>query len=65
MMELARLDSSWEDIADLYCNVYQLRRLLWRMLCNEEMEACIHQEILDSVKESLWHKWLSTQVGRN
>ena len=63
MMGLARPDSSWEDIADLYHNVYQLWRLPERMLCDEEMEACIHQEILDSVKECLQHKWLSTLLG--
>ena len=61
VMELARPDSPWEDIADLYCDVYQLRKLPGRMLCDEEMEAHIHQEILDSVKECLWCKQLSTQ----
>ena len=63
MMELARPDSSWEDIMDLYYNVYQLRRLSGRMICDEEMEAHIHQQILDSVRECLWHKWLFTQLG--
>ena len=63
MIQLTRPDSSWEDIADLYCDVYQLRRLPGRMLCDKETEACICQEILDSVKEHLWHKWLSTLLG--
>ena len=63
MMELARCDSSWEDIANLYCNVYQLRRLLGKMVCNDEMEAHICQEILDSVKECLQCKQLSTLLG--
>ena len=62
-MELTRPDSSWEDIVDLYHNVYQLRRLPWRMLCDEEMEACICQEILDSVKECLQCKQLSALSG--
>ena len=38
---------------DLYHDVYQLQRLLGKMFCDEEMKACIHQEILDSVKECL------------
>ena len=62
-MELAQPDSSWKDIADLYHNVYQLQRLPGRMLCNKEMEACICQKILDSIKECLQHKWLSTLLG--
>ena len=60
-MELDRPDSSWEDIVD--CNVYQLRKLLGRMLCDKEMEACIFQETVDSIKEFLWCKWLSTLLG--
>ena len=59
MVELTRPDSSWEDIVDLYHDVYQLRR----MLCNEEIEAHIPQEILDSVKECLQHKQLSALPG--
>ena len=62
-MELTRPDSSWEDIADQYCNVYQLRMLPGRILCDEEMEAHICQEILHLVKECLWCKWLSAQPG--
>ena len=63
VMELFWPDSSWEDIADLYHDVYQLWRLLGKILCDEETEACIHQEILDSVKECLPCKWLSTLPG--
>ena len=63
VMELARPDSSWEDIVDLYCTVFQLRRLLGRMLCNKEMQAHIFQEILESVKECLWCKQLSALLG--
>ena len=29
--------------------------------CDPEMEEEIHQEILDSLKEHLWHKWGPTQ----
>ena len=48
---------------DLYHNVYQLWRLPGKIYCDEEMEACIHQEVMDSIKEFLWHKWLSALPG--
>ena len=63
MMELTQPDSFWEGIADIYQDVYQLWRLLGKMLCDEETEACICQEMLDSVKEHLWCKWLPTLPG--
>ena len=62
-IELVQPDSSWEDIADLYHNVYQLQRLPGNMLCNENMEACICQEILDSVKECLQCRQFSALLG--
>ena len=62
-MELAQSDSSLEGIVDHYHNVYQLWRLSGKMLCDEVMEADIHQEILDCVKEHLWHKQLSVLPG--
>ena len=62
MMQLVQPDSFWEDIADLYCEVYHLWRLPGKICCDEEMEACICQEIMDSVKNSsgvssLLHCW--------
>ena len=47
---------------DLYHNVYQLQRLLGKICSDEEMEVCICQEIMDSVKEffgvsGLLHCW--------
>ena len=70
-MELTKPDSSWEDIMDLYHNVYQqlvsqcvsAEEVARLMLCDEEMEVHIHQETLDSVKEHLWHKWFSALPG--
>ena len=62
-MDLTKPDSSWEGISDLYHDVYQLQRLPGKMLCDKEMEACICQEILDSVKEFLWCKQLPALLG--
>ena len=62
-MELIWPDSSWEDIVDLYHDVYQLGSLLGKICCDEEMEVCICQEVMDSVKEYLWCKQLSTLPG--
>ena len=61
-MELVQSDSSLEDTADLYY-VYQLLRLLGKIHCDEEMEAHICQEIMDSVKEYLSCKQLSALPG--
>ena len=58
-MELICPDSSWEDIVDLYHDVYQLWRLQGRICCDERTEECICQDILDSIKECLWCKQLS------
>ena len=58
-MELISPDSTWEEIAELYWDVYQLQRLPTRSCCEEGMEQHLHQEVLDSIKEHLWHKWLS------
>ena len=33
------------------------------MVCDEEMEAHICQEILDSIREHLWHKGVSSLLG--
>ena len=59
VMEFIQPDSYQEDIAELYCDVYQLQRLLGKIYCDMETEACICQEIMDSVKECIWHEWPS------
>ena len=52
-IELVSPDSTREEIAEIYHDVYQLQRSLGMMSCDEEMEACLCQEILDSIKECL------------
>ena len=41
--------------------MYQLEKAPGAELCNAEMAENIHQEILNSVKEHLWHRWDSAQ----
>ena len=46
-----------EGIIALYHEVYQLRRGPRAVPCDPEMEEEIHPEILESLKECLWHRW--------
>ena len=41
----------------LYQEVYQLKRASRTVPHDAETEEEIHQEILDSLKECLWHRW--------
>ena len=56
MVEPVYANSETEEIAEIYCDVYQLWWLLGKLLCDVETEEHLHMEILDSVKECLWHK---------
>ena len=58
-MELIHPDSMWEDIGGLYQDVYQLWRLPRRGQWEEATEECLHQDVLNSLKEHLWLKWPS------
>ena len=60
-MALIYPDSTWEDIEDLYWDVYQLWRLPRRGQC-EVAKECPCKEILNSIKEHLWLKWPSAQL---
>ena len=60
-MELICPDSIQEEIGDLYWDVYQLQRLPRRGWWEEATKEWLHQNILDSLKECLWLKWLSAQ----
>ena len=46
-----------EEIVEIYDDVCQLQWLPGKSPCDAEMEEYLHQEILDSIKECLWHKW--------
>ena len=50
-------------MTDIHCDVYHLQRSLGKLPCDEEMEEHLHQEILDSIKEHLWHKWVPALPG--
>ena len=60
-MELVHPDSTWKDIGDLYWDVHKLQRLPRRGQPEEATKECLHQDILDSLKECLQLKWLSAQ----
>ena len=62
-IELIDPESTREEIAEIYHNVYQLWRSLWKMLCDGKMEKCIHQEILDSIKECLQQRQVPALLG--
>ena len=55
-MDLISLGTPWDEISVIYNEVYQLQRLPRRSLCNGETEEQVCQEILDSIKECLWHR---------
>ena len=50
-IELIYPDSTREEIAEIYHNMYQLQRSPGKMPCDEETEW------------HLWHKWVPTQPG--
>ena len=61
-MDLIGPQMSQAKIRVIYNQVYKLQKLPGRSPHDEETEERIHQEILDSIKEHLWHRWVPTQV---
>ena len=45
----------------IYSEVYQLKRVPSMNPSDVQMVEDVHQEILNSVKEHLWHRWECTQ----
>ena len=62
-IELICPTSTREEITEIYWDIYQLRRLPGKSPCDGEMEELLHQEILDSIRECLWHKWAVAPQG--
>ena len=56
-MELIGPKSTREEIRGVYNDMYQLWRVPSKSPCIVEMEEEACQEILDCVKECLWHRW--------
>ena len=52
------------NIRVIYNEVYQLQRLPSRSPCHGETEEQVCQEILDSIKECLWHRWGPAQLDK-
>ena len=50
------------EIRKVYNEVYQLKRVPGTSPCDVEMVENIHQEILNSVKECLQHRWKHVQL---
>ena len=64
-MDVIGPETSQAQIRVIYDEVYQLHRLPGRSPCNEGTGERFCQEILDLVKECLWHRWGSTQPEEN
>ena len=60
-MDLIGPGMPWAEIRVIYNDIYQMRRSPRRSPCNEEAGERIHQEILDTIKEGLWCRWVSAQ----
>ena len=60
-VELVSPGSTREEIRKVYNDVYQLWRSPSKSPCDAEMEESVHQEILNSVKECLQHRWEHAQ----
>ena len=56
-IELVGYKTTWEEIRVLFNEVYHLKRAPRTVSCDPETEEEIHQEILDSLKEHLFHRW--------
>ena len=64
-IELICPASTREEIAESYWEMYQLQRSPAKLPCDGETEELLHQEIIDSIKECLWNKWVPTQQGED
>ena len=61
-MEHIRPGMTRDEIRKVYNEVYQLKRVPSMNPCDVEMAENIWQEILNSVKEHLWHRWECAQL---
>ena len=61
-IELVGYKTTQAEIRALYNEVYQLKRTPRTVPCDLEAEEEIHQEILKSLKEHLWHRWGPAQL---
>ena len=61
-MEMLTLETTCEEIMALYQEVYQLKRNPGEVPCLEDMTEEIQIEILEMLKECLWHRWGPVQL---
>ena len=55
-MELVGYRTTCEEVFNLYQEVYQLKKNPGPVPGDQEVEDQIHQEILDLLKEYIWHR---------
>ena len=60
-IELVTYENTWEEIMGVYNEVYQLKRNPMVVPCSEETVEEISIEILETLKECLWHRQGSAQ----
>ena len=63
-MVLLTLQTMHDEILDLYQEVYWLKRDPGEVQCLENIAEETQIEILETLKECLWHRWGPTQPER-
>ena len=61
-VELVGYRTTCEEVFNLYQEVYQLKRTPGLVPVDQEVADCIHQEILDLLKEHMWHRQSPAQL---
>ena len=63
-LELCTQETTWEEAIALYHKVYQLKRSPGEVPCSADVTEEIHIEILETLRECLWHRWGCAQLER-
>ena len=63
-MHLLTEETTQEEVLALHHEVYQLKRSPREVPCSKDIAEEIHLEILETLKEHLWHRWGPTPPER-
>ena len=63
-LELLTQETTWEEAIALYHKVYQLKRSPGEVPCSTGTVGETHMEILETLRECLWHRQGPAQVER-